>query len=170
MNENTKKYQSIVGEMVKNLGLDAEKVWKLVDSMNLSSVRDTERYIKKVIMDKKDSLLRDWKEINFDTLHKAFRDNNFNGDSKLLILIDLIEEHILMEFPIKVEELIKANHDLVETLVKENKTTYTEFGTRLVKTFETKGNIPKKELWAKAIMLDNEYNALINQLEDKEEN
>ena len=118
---------------------------------------DLNRYVKKK------------KIISTIQLDLALEKLGFTGTSEDLMLIHLIEDHSINEFPVTVNQMISLNHGIVEYMVKRGQKDYSTFIELLLRSKTLRRcSIPVKELRVQAQRIDEEWNKIIEELEPSE--
>ena len=102
-------------------------------------------------------------------LDLALEKLGFTGSSEDLMLIHLIEDHSINEFPVTVNQMINLNHGIVEYMVKRGQKDYSTFIELLLRSKTLRRcSIPVNELRVQAQRIDEEWNKIIEELDPSE--
>lgn len=106
------------------------------------------------------------KVINTLSLDLAFEKFGFTGTDEEKILISLIEEHCVNEFPVSVNQVIDLNHKVIEYMVKKGQKDYQTFISLILKSKTLRiCNIPVDQLREQAKKIIDEWERILEILE-----
>lgn len=146
--DNSNKTISYVEDLLTRFNLDSDKycneILRVINTQD--KINNVYAFVSKVAyrvaMESGDKYKKDWKKPNFLSLHLALNENDFTGELWEKLYIDNIETHALNEF-VSVDYMCEVNRLVIDLCVKNNKKTYKDFVTYLLKAKQFKNlNIP----------------------------
>ncbi len=105
------------------------------------------------------------------SLKLALKEMQFTGTDEEFMLIELIEEHCINEFPITANQVIRMNHQIVEYIIASQKEkTYATFIDLVLRSRTLRNcNIPVEELKGIASNVVSEWRKMMEELQPSPE-
>lgn len=164
-----------INDLVKGLDLDRTILNEDIEQAYLS-IPNKEKNINAYLTNFINSLdlknyVRKRKIVSSLSLRLALKEMNFTGTDEELMLIELIEEHCLNEFPVTTNQVIRMNHQIVEYIIASQKEkTYSTFIDLVLRSRTLRNcNIPVDELKLVASKVCTEWVEMMKELQPSPE-
>ena len=164
-----------INDLVKGLDLDRTILDEDIEQAYLG-IPNKEKNINAYLTNFINSLdlkkyVRKRKIVSSLSLRLALKEMNFTGTDEELMLIELIEEHCLNEFPVTANQFIRMNHQIVEyILASQKEKTYSTFIDLVLRSRTLRNcNIPVEELKLVASKVCTEWKEMMEELQPSPE-
>ena len=164
-----------INDLVKGLDLDRTILDEDIEQAYLG-IPNKEKNINAYLTNFINSLdlkkyVRKRKIVSSLSLRLALKEMEFTGTDEELMLIELIEEHCLNEFPVTANQVIRMNHQIVEYIIASQKEkTYSTFIDLVLRSRTLRNcNIPVDELKLVASKVCAEWNEMMEELQPSPE-
>ena len=164
-----------INDLVKGLDLDRTILDEDIEQAYLG-IPNKEKNINAYLTNFINSLdlkkyVRKRKIVSSLSLRLALKEMEFTGTDEELMLIELIEEHCLNEFPVTANQVIRMNHQIVEYIIASQKEkTYSTFIDLVLRSRTLRNcNIPVDELKLVASKVCTEWKEMMEELQPSPE-
>ena len=164
-----------INDLVKGLDLDRTILDEDIEQAYLG-IPNKEKNINAYLTNFINSLdlkkyVRKRKIVSSLSLRLALKEMNFTGTDEEFMLIELIEEHCLNEFPVTANQVIRMNHQIVEYIIASQKEkTYSTFIDLVLRSRTLRNcNIPVEELKLVASKVCTEWKEMMEELQPSPE-